>query len=87
MPILSLANFLFKHLYPSPSTVLFSVIYTEGVILFPLNFCFAKLNKPRVSAAKHASHCSGQPFFCCASFWMDATKMVTILRKPLTNCF
>lgn len=68
MPIFSHANFIFKRLYPSPSTVLFSVIYTEGVILFPLNFCFARLNKPRVSAAKHASHSSGQPFFLLFQF-------------------
>lgn len=43
--------------------VLFSVIYTEAVIQFPLSFCFAKLNKPRISTAKHAPHSSGQPFF------------------------
>lgn len=68
MLVFSHANFLFKHLYPSPSMVLFSVIYTEGVILFPLNFCFAKLNKPKVSAAKHASHSSGQTFFLLFQF-------------------
>lgn len=86
MPILPHANFLFKHLYPSPSMVLFSLIHTEGEILFPLNFCFAKLNKPRVSAAKPASHSSGQPFFfCCSSFWMNATKIAIMLGKPVIN--
>lgn len=74
MPILPHANFLFKHLYPSPSMVLFSLIHTEGEILFPLNFCFAKLNKPRVSAAKPASHSSGQPFFLLFQFLDECHK-------------
>lgn len=91
MPIFSHAKFLFKRLYPSPSMVLFSVIYTEGVILFPLNFCFAKLNKPRVSTAKHASHSFGQPFFLLFQFLGECHKnsdhvLKTFNKLLLSDC-
>lgn len=90
MLIFSHANYLFKRLYPSPSTVLFSVIYTEGVILFPLNLCFAKLNKPKVSAAKHASHSSGQPFFLLFQFLdgrhKNSDHVKTFNKLLLNNC-